>query len=349
MAIKTYSVERDGEKKLSPHFKVKEFRPKWNGKPDGDVVRIDDELIEKLELLSDCVKNAPIYINDGYRTEAFDVYLTGKAGRHTTGQAADIRVSGVSAETLCVLAEACGFRGIGTINSNSIHVDTRASDRVVCFRENGTKKGTETVITSFFKQADWLHPVIIPQNKIASIEFVETREPVKTTAKKFDDVDYIINGGFFCTYKEPQFRYIAGGITRHEYKDHSYGMSIIGNNELYYGMNAKADKNFISGHPILIDKHNFCSYDYALEIDGYNQRSAIGYTYKNDVILLAVDKKPGLTLRGLRQVMSHLGAYCAINLDGGGSTSLFNKGKCLNKQTDQRAVNNVIMIRLKKE
>lgn len=345
MAIKTYSVSRDGETKLSAHFKVKEFRPKWNGKPDGDVVKIDEELITKLELLSDCVNNAPIYVNSGYRTEEYDVALTGKAGQHTTGRAADIRVNGVSAEVLCVLAEACGFTGVGTINANSIHVDTRESNRVVCFRENGTKKGTETVIKSFFNIADWLHPVIIPKDKIESIEFVETREPVKTTAKKFDDVDYIINGGFFCTYKEPQFWYIANGIIRKEYSNHKYGMRIANGKELSYGICTDWD-NFISGHPILLDDHKFCDYSYAKEIDGWRQRSAIGYKDNGDVVLLAVDKS-GLTLRGLRQVMSHLGCHSAINLDGGGSTSLYHKGKCLNKQTDQRAVNNVIMIRCK--
>lgn len=345
MAIKTYSLKNDGETFISPHFQVKEFRPKWNGKPDGDVIKIDDELIEKLELLSDCVNNAPIYINDGYRTEAFDKYLTGKAGQHTTGRAADIRVNGVSAEVLCVLAETCGFTGIGTINSNSIHVDTRESDKVVFFQENGTKAGTEKIVSSYFKNASWLHPIIIPRDKIESIEFVETREPVKTTAKKFDDVDYIINGGFFCTYKEPQFRFTSNGIVRKDYKDHMYGMRIINNNLLSYGISSSFT-NFLSGHPILLDDHRFCDYSYAKEIDGWKQRMAIGYKDNGDVVLLAVDKS-GLTLRGLRQVMSHLGCHSAINLDGGGSTSLFHKGKCLNQQTDQRAVNNVIMIRCK--
>lgn len=346
MAILNFSCAEDGEVFLSPHFQVKEFRPRWNGKPDGDIVKIDEELIERLELLSDCVNNAPIYINDGYRTEAFDKYLTGKTGFHTTGRAADIRVNGVSAETLCVLAEACGFRGIGTINSTSIHVDTRPTLRVSCFRENGTVSGTETVISSFFKQADWIHSVVIPKDKISSIEFVESREPVKTTANKFNDVAYIINGGFFCTYKEPQFWYKANGITRHEYNDHLYGMSIVGGKELKYGIIAD-NRDFISGHPVLIDAGTFTNIKYAFEVDGYNQRSAIGYNKNGDLILFACDKKPGLTLRGVRQVMAHLGCHSAINLDGGGSTSLYSYGKCINKQTDQRAVNNVIMVRTK--
>ncbi len=346
MAIKTYSVARDGETFLSPHFQVKEFRPRWNGKPDGDVVKIDEELIEKLELLSDCVNNAAIHISDGYRTEAFDKYLTGKAGQHTTGRAADIYVNGVSSETLCALAEACGFRGIGTINSSCIHVDTRKSERVVCFKENGTKVGSETVITSFFDKASWLHPVIIPKNKIETIEFVETRESAKTTATKFKDYDYVMNLAFFCDYRTPQFWLKTNGIIRHSYPDHKYGMCIINHSELHYGVVTGAN-DFVSGHPILLDAGRFCSYDYAKEIDGWKQRAALGYTFDGSVVLLAVDK-PGLTLRGLRQVTAHLGCHSAINVDGGGSTSLFNKGKCLNKQTDQRAVNSVIMIKLKK-
>lgn len=345
MAIIEYSFAKDAENSLSPHFKAKEFRPKWYGAPDGDKILIDEELIKKLELLSDCINNVPIHISDGYRTEKFDIHLTGKAGQHTTGRAADIYVNGVSAETLCVLAEACGFRGIGTINSKSIHVDTRESDRVVCFRENGTKAGTEKVINSFFNEASWLHPVTIPKDKIESIEFVETRESVKTTAKKFNEVDYIINGGFFCTYKEPQFWYIANGIIRKKYSNHKYGMRIVSGKELNYGICTGWD-NFISGHPVLLDNHQFCDYSYAIECDGWKQRTAIGYKDNGDIVILAVDKS-GLTLRGLRQVMSHLGCNSAINLDGGGSTSLYSKGKCLNKQTDQRAVNNVIMIRCK--
>lgn len=347
MAVKTYSVNRDGENFLSPHFQVKEFRPYWNGKPDGDVVKIDEELITKLELLSECVNNAPIHISDGYRTEAFDKALTGKAGQHTTGRAADIYVNGVSAETLCVLAEACGFRGIGTINSKCIHVDTRPSDRVVCFRENGTTAGSETVITSFFNQAKWLHSVIIPENKISSIEFVETREPVKTTAKKFEDVAYIMNLGFFCTYKEPQFWFKSNGVVRHEYRDHKYGIGIVNHKELAYGIVTGFD-DFVSGHPVLLDAGRLCDHSYAIECDGWNQRSAIGYTREGDVILCVCDKVPGLTLRGLRQVMAHLGAYSAINVDGGGSSSLYSYGICINKQTDQRSVNNVVMVRLKK-
>jgi exopolysaccharide biosynthesis protein len=115
--------------------------------------------------------------------------------------------------------------------------------------------------------------------------------------------------------------------------------------ELSYGICSGVD-DFISGHPVLLDAGRMCDYSYASECDGWHQRSAIGYTKSGDVILLAVDK-PGMTLRGLRQMMYHLGAYSAINLDGGGSTSLYSYGKCINKQTDQRAVNNVIMIRLK--
>lgn len=350
MAIKTYSASKDGNTFLSPHFQVKEFRPYWNGKPDGDVVKIDEDLIERLELLSDCVNNKAIHVSDGYRTEAFDKYLTGKAGQHTTGRAADIYVNGISSETLAVLAEACGFRGVGIINSRAIHVDTRISDKVVCFRENGTKAGTETVTNSFLRQANWLHIIEIPQDKISSIEYVETRESVKTTAKKFPEVDFIINGGFWYPYSSSIFTYISNGIVRSDDTKHKYGLSVIGHKELSYGVKIAGEENFISGYPVLIKNGEIAdNYKETPEIDGWKARMALGHTHLcTSVVICAVDASVGATLRGMRQIMSYLDCYSAINLDGGGSTSLYSKGKCLNKQTDQRSVNNVIMIRLLK-
>lgn len=157
--IKLYSLLKDGNRQLSPHFKVREFAPKWHGKPDGDLVKIDETLILLLEKLSDRVKNSPISINDGYRTEKFDRYLTGKAGQHTTGKAADIQCSGFTSYQLAELAEGIGFNGIGIINERAIHVDTRA---VKCFFiENGTKAGREKIVSTFVtKKGKWMKNTI---------------------------------------------------------------------------------------------------------------------------------------------------------------------------------------------
>ena len=44
--IKTYSNKRDGNKQLSPHFKVREF-----AEPGNDKILIDSKLIDQLEAL----------------------------------------------------------------------------------------------------------------------------------------------------------------------------------------------------------------------------------------------------------------------------------------------------------
>ena len=65
MAIKQYSLAKDGAKLLAPGFKVREFRCR-----DGsDVVMIDESLVVLLQ----CIREhfgKPITITSGYRTAA---------------------------------------------------------------------------------------------------------------------------------------------------------------------------------------------------------------------------------------------------------------------------------------
>lgn len=78
---------------------------------------------------------------------------------------------------------------------------------------------------------------------------------------------------------------------------------------------------------------------------GSRPRSAVGLTAGGEVILLAV-QKPGLTLRELATVLLKLGAYKAMNLDGGGSTTMVVDGKVLNAPGDgcERAVSNALLV-----
>ncbi len=125
MAIKEYSYEKNANDKLSPHFRVKEFRARRGTKLDGDKILISEELIEMLEKLSRAVRYKPIIVTDGYRTEAYDKQLTGKAGQHSKGLAADVWVDGYSAYELAAIAELIGFDGIGVINARCVHLDMR--------------------------------------------------------------------------------------------------------------------------------------------------------------------------------------------------------------------------------
>jgi hypothetical protein len=83
-----------------------------------------------------------------------------------------------------------------------------------------------------------------------------------------------------------------------------------------------------------------------------NPRTAVGITKKGSVIFLAVDgrssKSIGYTLYQLGKEMKVLGAVDAVNLDGGGSTTMWIKGLgVVNHPTDptgERPVSNAIAI-----
>lgn len=120
-----YSLKEDGEKYFyintkKSNFKVKEFACK-----DGsDEIKIDDELVEKLQIMRSYF-GSPIIINSGYRTNAHNTKVGGsKNSQHLLGKAADIVVKGVTPSRVAAFARKIGFRGVGEYNGFT-HVDTR--------------------------------------------------------------------------------------------------------------------------------------------------------------------------------------------------------------------------------
>lgn len=129
MAVKTYSLKSDGEKSLSAHFKVKEFKCK-----DGsDKILINTDLITALEKLYSYLNCKAINITSGYRTPSHSVAVGGySTDQHTKGNAADItckKQDGTyysSNEVCCALEDIAHNGGVGRINKNcSVHVDVR--------------------------------------------------------------------------------------------------------------------------------------------------------------------------------------------------------------------------------
>lgn len=124
--IATYSLKNDGEKPLSPHFKVKEF-----GSSYTDVVLIDNRLLFILERLHEDFKMDKLVINSGYRTDEHSLDVGGyESDLHTKGQAVDFTgYSGgkeISAKDICCKLQSYeDVFGIGYINETSTHVDTR--------------------------------------------------------------------------------------------------------------------------------------------------------------------------------------------------------------------------------
>lgn len=141
MAVKRYSVKKDGEKRLSPHFKVKEFACK-----DGsDTVLISEELVSALERLRERLSADSLCIHSGYRTAAHNRKVGGsKTSKHMKGLAADIfcRKDGkvLPAQTVCRAAQGLGLPGIGYISAQATHVDVRPTGRFWADEKKGILK-----------------------------------------------------------------------------------------------------------------------------------------------------------------------------------------------------------------
>lgn len=130
--MKMYSNNGIGQ--LSEHFSVIEFSCKCGGSHE---IRVDTELIEKLETLRKVLDCSKIIVNSGYRCPDHDRRVGGSGGgMHTKGQAADIicydkegRI--YPAGEVCCAAQEIGFGGIANIDKTytAVHVDTRKGSK----------------------------------------------------------------------------------------------------------------------------------------------------------------------------------------------------------------------------
>lgn len=124
MTIKAYSKAKDGNKKLSVNFKVKEFAC-----TDGsDPIFIDSELVNVLQKIRNHFGKS-VTITSAYRTPARNKAVGGQTySQHLYGRAADIKVKGIAPKTVAAYAEKLlpGKGGIGTY-STFTHVDVRTA------------------------------------------------------------------------------------------------------------------------------------------------------------------------------------------------------------------------------
>lgn len=121
--VKVYSKAKDGSKKLSANFKVREFACS-----DGtDVIFISEGLVAVLQQIRSHFGKA-VTINSAYRTVAKNRAVGGATySQHLYGLAADITVKGVAPKDVAAYAETLmpNTGGIG-IYSTFTHIDVRA-------------------------------------------------------------------------------------------------------------------------------------------------------------------------------------------------------------------------------
>lgn len=88
--VNLYSLKRDGLRRLSPHFLVREFACH-----DGaDRILIAEELVAMLQAIREHF-DVPLLITSGYRTAEWNAHVGGvKGSQHTLGNAADINILG---------------------------------------------------------------------------------------------------------------------------------------------------------------------------------------------------------------------------------------------------------------
>ena len=122
MTIKAYSKAKDGNKKLSTNFKVREFACS-----DGsDPIFIDSNLVNVLQKIRTHFGKS-VTITSAYRTPGRNKAVGGQTySQHLYGKAADIKVKGVAPKTVAAYANTLLPKsgGIGTYNS-FVHVDVR--------------------------------------------------------------------------------------------------------------------------------------------------------------------------------------------------------------------------------
>ncbi len=124
MTIKAYSLAKDGNKKLSTNFKVREFAC-----TDGsDPIFIDSNLVNVLQKIRTHFGQS-VTITSAYRTPGRNKAVGGETySQHLYGKAADIKVKGASPKTVAAYVEKIMPKsgGIGIYNTFT-HVDVRST------------------------------------------------------------------------------------------------------------------------------------------------------------------------------------------------------------------------------
>lgn len=113
-------------KQITTHFHSGEFKCQHCGR-----IKIEEELVQKLENLFSKLNASKCIISSGYRCPTYDTQIGGFAGRHSEGLAADCVYYDENGNiipskiVICVANDLGIFNGIANIDGNYVHLDNR--------------------------------------------------------------------------------------------------------------------------------------------------------------------------------------------------------------------------------
>lgn len=326
--VEKYLRSKDGSKKLSANFAVKEFACK-----DGsDYILIDTELVKLLQKIREHFGKA-VTINSAYRNAEYNKKVGGVSNsQHTKGTAADIAVKDTAPKDVAMYAESVmpSSGGIGLYGSFT-HVDTRAN------RSRWQNFGKEVSVNGFYRDnavsgntkysiIGTTHVVEISPDKIWA---VETQKPTNQTP-----YNNFVNGVFFMAQANgimyPQGIMVNGGKILCNNPTHGKPVATLivhGKNyvEMKYVSDITKEKDVwfaVSGfgiYPSITATKEGFTEKFADVLRSCN-RPIIGYRKKDNKIVIAV--RSGTTAERAKQTAENLGLDFAISLDGGGSATL---------------------------
>lgn len=122
--VKVYDAATEGQRKITEHFRVREFQCSDSSRP----VFISQTLADLLEAIRQRI-GRPLRISSGYRTVSYNATVKGssKTSKHCMGLAADIKADGIEPRQLYNIAcELLGDHGGVGLYSWGVHVDVRA-------------------------------------------------------------------------------------------------------------------------------------------------------------------------------------------------------------------------------
>jgi hypothetical protein len=162
--------------------------------------------------------------------------------------------------------------------------------------------------------------------------------------------------GTRCGGDRPVVPPIGAVLTANRYHGNESFLRSLGNGQ---GVQLRTQLGFpgavdaIGGNPMLVSGGRVAGGDVdgSGAFFGRNPRTAVGLTSSGQLLLVVVDGRQGaysagMTLRELAQLMADLGAKEAVNLDGGGSSTMFLNGLIVNRPSDggERLVSSALVV-----